>query len=86
MIRTNNDRAKSAFDRVHGYGDSTVFSTLEPADFNNDDRDALHQQMGDLLCDLHHLADLALLQWDELLDRGDYHYQAEIQDAKEGLA
>lgn len=39
----------------------------------------MHTTLSDLLCDLHHLADAIDLDWDELLNRADGHYEPEIR-------
>jgi hypothetical protein len=40
----------------------------------------VEQAISDLLCDLHHLADVNDLDWEVLIDRGDMHYVAEVEE------
>jgi hypothetical protein len=37
--------------------------------------------MYDLICNLHHLADVDGVDWDEVLRMSDLHYKAEVEEA-----
>lgn len=85
-MRTNIDRAYAAFDKIEGYGESWEYDTNHKlSSLSEEDQSMLEQQMSDLLCDMHHLADLADVDWEGLLARGDRHYQAEIVEHDMGL-
>lgn len=43
--------------------------------------DGYETVLGDLLCDLHHLADEYGADWDEVLRRAAFHYENEIEEA-----
>jgi hypothetical protein len=66
---TNEDRASWAEVAVEAFKKET---RMEGED--------LETCMGDLLCDLRHLADAEGLSWDGLLHKGDMHYRAERGD------
>ncbi len=36
--------------------------------------------LGDLLCNLHHLADVEELDWERLVERGEMHHSAEVDE------
>ena len=64
-IYDNNDRARGAMEALHAYERVT-----------GSERDT---SLSDLLADLRHLADQRALSWDEILERADQHYAAEIR-------
>jgi hypothetical protein len=69
----NLERAKRALAQIEHYGEAGAC----------EDDDMVHQWIGDLLCDLHHLADLRGLDWTDLCVSGEYHYAAEVAEEAE---
>lgn len=91
-IRTNADRAERALDAVWEYK-ANDWAGQERTTVE-DLGDELYEAIGDLLCDLHHLVDYAKLRahvlggtedeaWEQLIDRGDMHYEAEVAEEAE---
>ena len=78
--RSNYDRAMSAFGRVEGYGERWAYASSPGPSMDLEDQAILAQQLSDLLCDMHHLADLADIEWDDMIRRGDMHYYDEIAE------
>ena len=77
----NNDRADFANDAVSAYFERTRPSDPYPAEIgalDEDDREALAEALGDLLCDLQHWADLTGADFDHCLENGRYHYSEEL--------
>jgi hypothetical protein len=71
---SNGDRATYANAAVDAYYLRTRHE-LGPVIGDTDD---WAETISDLLCDLHHLADLRGVEWRAAWDRGTFHYLAEI--------
>lgn len=81
----NNDRADFANDAVSAYFVRTRPSDPYPEDISaldEDDREALTEALGDMLCDLQHWADVAGIDFDDRLETGRMHYGEEVEDEK----
>lgn len=82
MALSNQDRSDNAFNQVEGYGETWKYRSwpVYGVPMDEDDVNMLEQQMSDLLCDMHHLADAAGIQWDDMIRRSDMHYYDEIAE------
>lgn len=66
----NEERAGWALVAVKAFAKRTGLGT----------EDGMDTMISDLLADLMHLADLEELDWEDLVRRGDGHYQAEVEE------
>ena len=75
----NEDRAGFALRALQEYA---VVTRHNPAEQTVDPTDEEHLQevLGDLLCDLMHLADSAELEVDDLLESARYHHDCEVDE------
>lgn len=64
----NDDRARWARIAADVFARETGLTT---------DGDGYETIIGDLICDLHHLADREGIVWKAVIDRQDFHYEAE---------
>lgn len=79
----NNDRADFANDAVSAYFERTRPSDPYPAEIgacDADDKEALAEVLGDLLCDLRHWADVVGLDFEECNENGEGHYDIEVEE------
>lgn len=79
----NNDRADFANDAVSAYFERTRLSDPYPADIgalDDDDREALTEVLGDLLCDLRHWADVTGIDFDDASETGEGNYVEEFRE------
>lgn len=67
---SNADRAAWALATLTAFGEITGVDEYDTA-------------IGDLICDLHHFADQEGIDWQEVLDRADMHYTAEVEEEAE---
>ena len=66
-LRNNADRAADAGKAVKAHSGSTGLT----------EEDGAETQLGDLIANLRHWADVHKVDWDEVIRRSDYHYAAE---------
>ena len=78
--RTNADRADSAHIALRAYSADTRHDGSEIRD-----QEEMAEVLGDLLCDLHHLADSRGLKWGELTERGEMHHTHEVDSEYEDM-
>lgn len=71
-IRTNEDRAESAFRALQKFNQVTDIEDEEP-----------ETQIADLLCNLQHYADEQGVDFQACLDRGNRNYEAEVQQEQQ---
>lgn len=75
----NSDRARWAFNAVAAYAIQNRYST--EAVLDEEDTDHLEEVVGDFLDDLMHALNGLGLDFDELAERGRYHFTAELEEA-----
>lgn len=72
---TNNDRAERARGAVRLYA-RELYSRCDPWENEGDEE----ENIGDLLTDLHHLADSCGLDWERVLRMAERNYEAEAEE------
>lgn len=77
----NNDRAGWAASALEAYAAETrPIEEVSLSIGNEDDKEAFEEQLSDLLCDMHHLADKWGSDFDALMERGEGNYVEEVEE------